>query len=311
MSDGSRWARTSRRVEPDATVGRRGRRTLRAVPGPDSACHGTQRRTLTRMSGTRVDAFDDSFDAMGQFTDTVAGDLRDPYPGLAEKRRSLRRWRSSTSSTWDGVAADGVQRLHVRDLRAGAARQRHLLVRRDPRAHGGRDGSVRARRHGRARAQAAPRPRERRVPPQGARAMGVRRRRADHARAHRHVHRARLGRARPRVHVPLPRADHRRDPRRPPRGPRTVPRHGGVGGQRRGQPREGDQGVAGPARLPQRDRRAEALEPGRRRHQPARAGGARRRAARRRGDLLVPPPAACRPARRRRTGPRAASCSGC
>src|SRR5438105_8740458 len=34
-----------------------------------------------------VDAFDDSFDAMGQFTDTVAGDLRDPYPGLAQKRR--------------------------------------------------------------------------------------------------------------------------------------------------------------------------------------------------------------------------------
>ena len=35
-----------------------------------------------------MDAFDDSFDAMGQFTDTVAGDLRDPYPGLAEKRRT-------------------------------------------------------------------------------------------------------------------------------------------------------------------------------------------------------------------------------
>ena len=40
------------------------------------------------MSGTRVDAFDDSFDAMGQFTDTVAGDLRDPYPRLAAKRSS-------------------------------------------------------------------------------------------------------------------------------------------------------------------------------------------------------------------------------
>jgi cytochrome P450 len=42
------------------------------------------------MSGieTGVDAFDDSFDAMGQFTNTVAGDLRDPYPGLAAKRRS-------------------------------------------------------------------------------------------------------------------------------------------------------------------------------------------------------------------------------
>jgi cytochrome P450 len=40
------------------------------------------------MSGTRVDAFDDSFDAMGQFTDTVAGDVRDPYPELAEKRRT-------------------------------------------------------------------------------------------------------------------------------------------------------------------------------------------------------------------------------
>lgn len=43
------------------------------------------------MSGIEagaLDAFDDSFDAMGQFTDTVAGDLRDPYPGLAEKRRA-------------------------------------------------------------------------------------------------------------------------------------------------------------------------------------------------------------------------------
>jgi cytochrome P450 len=33
-------------------------------------------------------AFDDSFDAMAQFTDTVAGDVRDPYPELAEKRRT-------------------------------------------------------------------------------------------------------------------------------------------------------------------------------------------------------------------------------
>lgn len=42
------------------------------------------------MSGTRVgvDAFDDSFDAMAQFTETVAGDVRNPYPGLAEKRRT-------------------------------------------------------------------------------------------------------------------------------------------------------------------------------------------------------------------------------
>ncbi len=40
------------------------------------------------MSGTRLDAFDDSFDAMGQFTDTVAGDVRDPYPELAVKRRT-------------------------------------------------------------------------------------------------------------------------------------------------------------------------------------------------------------------------------
>jgi cytochrome P450 len=33
-------------------------------------------------------AGDDAFDAMGQFTNTVAGDLRDPYPGLAQKRRA-------------------------------------------------------------------------------------------------------------------------------------------------------------------------------------------------------------------------------
>src|SRR4051794_39517302 len=52
---------------------------------------GTEKeRTVTLMSGIEVDAVDasdDSFDAMGQFTDTVAGDLRDPYPGLARKRR--------------------------------------------------------------------------------------------------------------------------------------------------------------------------------------------------------------------------------
>src|SRR5436190_3810359 len=29
----------------------------------------------------------DAFDAMGQFTDTVAGDVRDPYPGFVQKRR--------------------------------------------------------------------------------------------------------------------------------------------------------------------------------------------------------------------------------
>ncbi len=39
------------------------------------------------MSGTAVDAFDDSYDPMGQFTDTVAGDVRDPYPDLADRRR--------------------------------------------------------------------------------------------------------------------------------------------------------------------------------------------------------------------------------
>src|SRR3954453_614551 len=55
----------------------------RATPGPKAA----RERTVTLMSGIEVDAFDDSFDAMGQFTDTVAGDLRDPYPGLAQKRR--------------------------------------------------------------------------------------------------------------------------------------------------------------------------------------------------------------------------------
>src|SRR3954463_10386968 len=29
----------------------------------------------------------DAFDAMGQFTDTVAGDVRDPYPDFVQKRR--------------------------------------------------------------------------------------------------------------------------------------------------------------------------------------------------------------------------------
>jgi len=42
---------------------------------------------MSGIDAGALDAFDDSFDAMGQFTDTVAGDLRDPYPGLARKRR--------------------------------------------------------------------------------------------------------------------------------------------------------------------------------------------------------------------------------
>ena len=40
------------------------------------------------MSAIAADAFDDSFDAMGQFTNTVAGDVRNPYPALAERRRA-------------------------------------------------------------------------------------------------------------------------------------------------------------------------------------------------------------------------------
>jgi cytochrome P450 len=40
------------------------------------------------MSDIAPSAFDDGFDAMGQFTDTVAGDVRDPYPALAALRRS-------------------------------------------------------------------------------------------------------------------------------------------------------------------------------------------------------------------------------
>jgi cytochrome P450 len=40
------------------------------------------------MSAIAADAFDDSYDAMGQFTNTVAGDVRDPYPALAARRRS-------------------------------------------------------------------------------------------------------------------------------------------------------------------------------------------------------------------------------
>ena len=41
------------------------------------------------MSGIDLDPAvgDDAFDAMGQFTNTVAGDVRDPYPALAQKRR--------------------------------------------------------------------------------------------------------------------------------------------------------------------------------------------------------------------------------
>lgn len=40
-------------------------------------------------SGSSLDSpFDSPFDSMGQFVDTVAGDTRDPYPGLAEQRRT-------------------------------------------------------------------------------------------------------------------------------------------------------------------------------------------------------------------------------
>ena len=43
---------------------------------------------MSAITAGAADAFDDSFDAMGQFTNTVAGDVRDPYPDLAEMRRA-------------------------------------------------------------------------------------------------------------------------------------------------------------------------------------------------------------------------------
>jgi cytochrome P450 len=43
---------------------------------------------MSAITAGAADAFDDSFDSMGQFTNTVAGDVRDPYPALAEKRRA-------------------------------------------------------------------------------------------------------------------------------------------------------------------------------------------------------------------------------
>ena len=42
----------------------------------------------TRGTLTLVSGLDETFDVMGQFTDTVAGDVRDPYPELAHKRRT-------------------------------------------------------------------------------------------------------------------------------------------------------------------------------------------------------------------------------
>ena len=43
---------------------------------------------MSAIAPDAADAFDDSFDAMGQFTNTVAGDVRDPYPALGEQRRA-------------------------------------------------------------------------------------------------------------------------------------------------------------------------------------------------------------------------------
>ncbi|MEY2437900.1 MAG: hypothetical protein QOH64_268 [Acidimicrobiaceae bacterium] len=57
------------------------------------------------MSAIAADAFDDSFDAMGQFTNTVAGDVRNPYPVLAERRRAA-PVDMTTEINFDGTVSD-------------------------------------------------------------------------------------------------------------------------------------------------------------------------------------------------------------
>src|SRR3977135_2312048 len=81
-------------------------------------------RTLTLMSGIdagAVDAFDDSFDEMGQFTNTVAGDLRDPYPGLAEKRRTA-PIEVAEQLDFDGANPTPVVNVYTYDLVAQVLR---------------------------------------------------------------------------------------------------------------------------------------------------------------------------------------------
>src|SRR4051812_48757181 len=85
---------------------------------------GAVRRTLTLMSGIgagAVDAFDDSFDEMGQFTDTVAGDLRDPYPGLAAKRRQA-PIELAMQTDFDGANPTPVVNVYTYDLVAQVLR---------------------------------------------------------------------------------------------------------------------------------------------------------------------------------------------
>ena len=127
----------------------------------------------------------------------------------------------------------------------------------------------------------------------------------------RQVRRPRRGRARLRVHLPVPGAGDRRDPRPVARGPRVLPPAGARGHQRRGAPGRGDRRERGAARL---------LRDGRRRR------GARTRATTSSASWCRPSSTAsgsatrrssrscaccCPPAPRRPTAPPAASSTGC
>ena len=98
-----------------------------------------------------------AFDTMAQFS-AVAGDLRDPYPDLAEKRRDQPVEAATYASFIEGLERDQYVVHRYDDVVARPAGQRHLLVVRHPGADGPGDGGLRAGGHGRARAQAAAEP---------------------------------------------------------------------------------------------------------------------------------------------------------
>ena len=67
-----------------------------------------------------MSGIDETFDVMGQFTDTVAGDVRDPYPDLARKRRESPVEVVSMDG-FDGTATD-VCNVYTYDLVARVLR---------------------------------------------------------------------------------------------------------------------------------------------------------------------------------------------
>ena len=169
---------------------------------------------------------------------------------------------SGAASRPVGDAARRVEaRLHgvpARRDRAGAGRQRDVLVLDHHRVLRRRAGQARDARHGRARAPPLPLAGLRGVHAARARAPRGRARSKGGRRPDRPLRRTRTRRSRPGVHLPVSDADHRRTARPAARGFPAVPALVDLAAQHHRQPRARRRGLGGAARLLRADPRGPA-----------------------------------------------------